>query len=43
MSILTAREVVKEYTRGGRPFRAVDHASLEIEAGDFICVRGNPL
>lgn len=40
MSILTAREVVKEYTRGGRPFRAVDHASLEIEAGDFICVRG---
>lgn len=40
MSILTAREVVKKYMRGGRPFRAVDHASLEIEAGDFICVRG---
>lgn len=40
MNILTAREVVKEYARGGRPFRAVDHASLEIKAGDFICVQG---
>lgn len=38
--ILEARNVVKEYQRGGRPFRAVDGVSLDIEKGEFVSVSG---
>ncbi len=38
--ILKAQDIVKEYTQGGRPFQAVNHVSLEIREGDFVCIVG---
>ncbi len=38
--ILTARNLVKEYARGGKPFRAVDEVSLGIGKGEFVCIEG---
>ncbi len=38
--ILTANNIVKEYTHGGRVLRAVDEVSLEIGAGEFVCISG---
>lgn len=38
--ILKAQSIIKEYTRGSRPFRAVDDVSLEIEEGEFISIVG---
>lgn len=38
--ILKAQNIVKEYTRGGSLFRAVDDVSLDIEEGNFLCITG---
>lgn len=38
--ILKAQNIVKEYTRGGSLFRAVDDVSLDIEEGSFLCITG---
>lgn len=38
--ILKAHNIVKEYTRGGKAFRAVNDVSLEIGAAEFVCVVG---
>ncbi|MDR0707330.1 MAG: ABC transporter ATP-binding protein [Treponema sp.] len=40
MALLEISEVSKQYTRGGRAFNAVNHASLSVEGGDFISVIG---
>jgi putative ABC transport system ATP-binding protein len=38
--ILKACNLVKEYTQGGKPFRALNDVSLEIGTGEFVCVVG---
>jgi len=38
--ILKAHNIVKEYTQGGKAFRAVNDVSLEIGEGEFVCVVG---
>lgn len=38
--ILKAQNIIKEYTRGNKPFRAVDDVSLEIAEGEFISIVG---
>jgi ABC-type lipoprotein export system ATPase subunit len=38
--ILKAQNIIKEYTRGGSLFRAVDDVSLELEEGSFLCIMG---
>ncbi len=38
--ILKAQNIIKEYTRGGSLFRAVDDVSLELEEGSFLCITG---
>jgi putative ABC transport system ATP-binding protein len=38
--ILKAQNIIKEYKRGGKPFRAVDDVSLEIREGEFVCITG---
>ncbi|MDR1069345.1 MAG: ABC transporter ATP-binding protein [Gracilibacteraceae bacterium] len=38
--ILTARALRKEYSRGGRPFLALDDVSLSLAAGEFVCLTG---
>ncbi|MFT3951210.1 MAG: ABC transporter ATP-binding protein [Oscillospiraceae bacterium] len=40
MSILTARQLVKSYSRGGKAFDAVRDASLSVEAGTLTAVIG---
>jgi NitT/TauT family transport system ATP-binding protein len=38
---LTLRDVVKTYRRsGGEPFNALNHVSLTIEPGQFVCIVG---
>lgn len=39
-AVLKAHNIVKEYTQGGKPFRAVNDVSLEIGEGEFTCVVG---
>ncbi|MBR1672542.1 MAG: ABC transporter ATP-binding protein [Fretibacterium sp.] len=38
--VLQISELCREYRRGNAPFLAVDHVSLDIEAGDFVNVIG---
>lgn len=38
--ILKAYHIIKEYTQGGKVFRAVNDVSLEIGTGEFICIVG---
>lgn len=38
--ILEVQNIIKEYTQGGRLFRAVDEVSLEIGEGNFVCIVG---
>ena len=38
--ILQAKNIIKEYVQGGKPFQAVNNVSLEIHQGDFICIVG---
>ena len=40
MALLRLNGLCKEYRRGGAAFRAVDRASLTLEAGDFASVIG---
>lgn len=37
---LEVRDVSKEYKRDGRTFAAVDHVSLTVNSGDFLCILG---
>ena len=38
--VLEVKELCKEYTRGGRPFYAVDHVSLTVDKGEFVSIIG---
>ena len=38
--LLEAKELIKQYTRGGSSFSAVDGVSLTVNPGDFICITG---
>ncbi len=38
--LLDAKDLGKRYERGGRPFWALRHASLEVAAGDFVTILG---
>lgn len=38
--ILHLKDLSRQYQRGGRPFMAVDHVTLAIEAGDFVNLIG---
>jgi ABC-type antimicrobial peptide transport system, ATPase component len=38
--ILEVQNIIKEYTQGGRLFRAVDEVSLAIGEGNFVCIVG---
>lgn len=38
--VLEVKELCKEYTRGGRPFYAVDHVSLTMDKGEFVSIIG---
>src|SRR5437899_381775 len=39
-SILAAHDLVKDYATNGSSVRALDHVSLEVEAGSFVSVMG---
>lgn len=38
--LLEIRELSKRYMRNGAPFFAVDHADLNLQPGDFVCITG---
>lgn len=38
--VLEVKDLCKEYTRGGRPFYAVDHVSLTMDKGEFVSIIG---
>ncbi|WP_281679412.1 ABC transporter ATP-binding protein [Synergistes jonesii] len=38
--VLKLKDICKEYRRGGAPFFAVDHASLEVEPGGYVNIIG---
>ncbi len=38
--VVSVKNLVKEYIRGGRSFRAVDDVEFEIERGDFVNIIG---
>lgn len=38
--ILEVQNIIKEYTQGGRLFRAVDEVELKIGEGNFVCIVG---
>ena len=40
MAYIEINDVSKVYQRGGEPFHALSHVSLEIERGEFICLLG---
>ena len=40
MNLLELKDLTREYTRGGRVFKAVDCVTLTIEPGDFISIIG---
>lgn len=40
MAYIEVNDVSKEYQRDGKPFRALDRVSLQIERGEFICLLG---
>lgn len=40
MAYIEINDVSKVYQREGEPFHALDHVSLEVEKGEFICLLG---
>ncbi|MGM9638618.1 MAG: ABC transporter ATP-binding protein [Butyricicoccaceae bacterium] len=38
--VLEVKDLCKQYTRGGRPFYAVDHVSLTVDKGEFVSIIG---
>lgn len=38
--VLEVKDLCKQYTRGGRPFYAVDHVSLTVDRGEFVSIIG---
>ena len=38
--VLEVKDLCKQYTRGGRPFYAVDHVSLTMDRGEFVSIIG---
>ena len=39
-TIVSLKDVVKEYSTGEKTFVALDHVSLDIEKGKFVCILG---
>ena len=39
-TIVSLKDVVKEYSTGEKTFRALDHVSLDIGRGKFVCILG---
>ena len=39
-TIVSLKDVVKEYSTGEKTFRALDHVSLDIGKGKFVCILG---
>ena len=39
-TIVSLKNVVKEYTTGEKTFTALDHVTLDIEKGKFVCILG---
>ncbi|KFI50524.1 ABC transporter ATP-binding protein [Bifidobacterium biavatii] len=40
MPVLDIRSLTREFTRRGKPFAAVDHVDLSIDAGEFVAIVG---
>ena len=40
MAFIEINDVSKQYIQNDRAFKALDHVSLEIEKGEFICLLG---
>ena len=40
MALIEVKDAGKRYERGGRPFWALRHASLSVDAGEFVTLLG---
>lgn len=43
MTMITFRDVSKIYHIGGEEVRALDHASMQIEQGEFVGITDRPV